>query len=130
MVKHFSFLGFRCRFKPLVCRFGLEMKELEEEEQPAFEIGVVVPKKNVKAEDSSSDCVEVLVHQFRKLGFLVERVIGVADEFIKVLLFNFPPIFSIFLFHIVFCYVILYYIYIYSFLQIYLSKDVAFVISK
>ncbi|XP_062087636.1 anoctamin-like protein At1g73020 isoform X2 [Humulus lupulus] len=54
-----------------------------EEEQPAFEIGVVVPKRNVKAEDSTSDSVEVLVREFKKLGLIVERVIGVADEFIK-----------------------------------------------
>ncbi|PON96104.1 Anoctamin [Trema orientale] len=57
------------------------MSELEEE--PAFEIAVVVPKRNVKAEDSSFDCVELLVREFRKVGFVVERVIGVADEFIK-----------------------------------------------
>ncbi|XP_062087635.1 anoctamin-like protein At1g73020 isoform X1 [Humulus lupulus] len=61
---------------------GLEMNE-PEEEQPAFEIGVVVPKRNVKAEDSTSDSVEVLVREFKKLGLIVERVIGVADEFIK-----------------------------------------------
>ncbi|XP_030491491.2 anoctamin-like protein At1g73020 [Cannabis sativa] len=60
------------------------MKEPEEEEQPAFEIGVVVPKRNnVKAEDLNFDSVEVLVREFRKLGLIVERVIGVADEFLK-----------------------------------------------
>lgn len=55
-----------------------------EEEQPAFEIAVVVPKRsNVKEEDESSECVEVLVRDFQNVGLLVERVLGVADQFIK-----------------------------------------------
>lgn len=56
-----------------------------EEEQTAFEIGVVVPKRNVKAEEDEEacDCVEVLVNEFRKVGLVVERVPGVVDEFIK-----------------------------------------------
>lgn len=54
------------------------------EEQPTFEIGVVVPKRTVKVEDESSDCVEVLVNEFKKVGLIAERVLGVADEFIKV----------------------------------------------
>ncbi|XP_015866251.3 anoctamin-like protein At1g73020 isoform X2 [Ziziphus jujuba] len=53
------------------------------EEQPTFEIGVVVPKRTVKVEDESSDCVEVLVNEFKKVGLIAERVLGVADEFIK-----------------------------------------------
>lgn len=61
-----------------------------EEEQPAFEIAVVVPKRsNVKEEDESSECVEVLVHDFQNVGLLVERVLGVADQFIKVSPFKF-----------------------------------------
>ncbi|XP_008380823.3 anoctamin-like protein At1g73020 isoform X1 [Malus domestica] len=61
---------------------GQEMNVFEEE-QTVFEIGVVVPKRNVKEEDKTSDCVEVLVEEFRNLGLVVERVHGVVDEFIK-----------------------------------------------
>ncbi|KAL5579392.1 hypothetical protein UlMin_011834 [Ulmus minor] len=59
----------------------LEMSE--EEDQTAFEIGVVVPKRSVKAEDAISDCVKILVDEFEKADLKVERVLGVADEFIK-----------------------------------------------
>lgn len=62
---------------------GLEMNVVEEEES-AFEIGVVVPKRNVKAEEEDY-CVEVLVNEFKNVGFIVERVPGVVDDFIKVL---------------------------------------------
>lgn len=55
-----------------------------EEEQTPFEIGVVVPKRNAKEESEASDCVEVLVDEFRNVGLIVERVQGIADEFIKV----------------------------------------------
>lgn len=54
------------------------------EERTAFEIGVVVPKRGVKEKNEEFDCVEVLVEQFKDAGLIVERVIGVADEFIKV----------------------------------------------
>ncbi|XP_004302860.1 PREDICTED: anoctamin-like protein Os01g0706700 [Fragaria vesca subsp. vesca] len=53
-----------------------------EEEESAFEIGVVVPKRNVKAEEEDY-CVEVLVNEFKNVGFIVERVPGVVDDFIK-----------------------------------------------
>ncbi|KAJ1390965.1 Anoctamin [Sesbania bispinosa] len=33
--------------------------------------------------DESSDCAYVLVEEFKKVGFVVERVVGIADEFIK-----------------------------------------------
>uniref|UniRef100_A0A5B6YIK2 Anoctamin transmembrane domain-containing protein n=1 Tax=Davidia involucrata TaxID=16924 RepID=A0A5B6YIK2_DAVIN len=62
---------------------GLEMNGHGEEEQTAFEIGVVVPKRTVKEGDESCDCVEVLVNEFRKAGLIVDRVIGLQDEFIK-----------------------------------------------
>lgn len=62
---------------------ALEMNGHEEEET-AFEIGVVVPKRNLKDENEGWDCVEVLVDEFRKVGLIVERVQGIADEFIKV----------------------------------------------
>ncbi|XP_030972736.1 anoctamin-like protein At1g73020 isoform X3 [Quercus lobata] len=54
-----------------------------EEEQTAFEIGVVVPKRNVEEENEDCNCLEVLVDEFTKVGLIVERVQGVADEFIK-----------------------------------------------
>ncbi|XP_059640656.1 anoctamin-like protein At1g73020 [Cornus florida] len=59
------------------------MNEHGEEEQTAFEIVVVVPKRTVKEGDESCDCVEVLVEEFRKVGLIVDRVFGLQDEFIK-----------------------------------------------
>ncbi|CAK7356812.1 unnamed protein product [Dovyalis caffra] len=57
----------------------------EEEEQTAFEICVVVPRRNVKEEeDETCDCVEFLVEELRNVGFIVEEVLGLTDEFIKV----------------------------------------------
>lgn len=53
-----------------------------------YEIAVVVPKRIVKEEDNSCDCVDVLVDEFRKEGLIIDRVLGLADhEFIKVLPF-------------------------------------------
>lgn len=49
-----------------------------------YEIAVVVPKRIVKEEDNSCDCVDVLVDEFRKEGLIIDRVLGLADhEFIK-----------------------------------------------
>lgn len=62
---------------------ALEMNGIEEE-QTAFEIGVVVPKRDLKDENEGCECVDVLVDEFRKVGLIVERVQGIADEFIKV----------------------------------------------
>lgn len=53
------------------------------EEEPVYEIAVAVPKRRVKEGDESEDCVEVLVDEFRKAGLITERVVGIADEFIK-----------------------------------------------
>ncbi|KAJ7963140.1 Anoctamin [Quillaja saponaria] len=53
-----------------------------EEEETIFEIGAVVPRRNVKEEDEA-DCVQVLIDEFRKVGLIAERVVGVTDEFIK-----------------------------------------------
>lgn len=64
------------------------------EERNVFEIGVVVPKRTVKegqtinTVDETFDCVEVLVDEFKKTGLVVERIVGIADEFIKVLLLS------------------------------------------
>ncbi|XP_022853713.1 anoctamin-like protein At1g73020 [Olea europaea var. sylvestris] len=56
----------------------------EREEEIVFEICVVVPKKSEKQGDESSlDCVEVLADEFKKGGLIVERVIGLQNEFIK-----------------------------------------------
>ncbi|XP_028756261.1 anoctamin-like protein At1g73020 [Neltuma alba] len=58
------------------------MKEHEKEE-PVFEIAVVIPRRVVQEKDEVSDCVNVLVQEFRKVGFIVEGVHGIAEEFIK-----------------------------------------------
>lgn len=55
-----------------------------EEEQTGFEIGVVVPKRFGSLGDERYDCVEVLVNEFKKVGLMVERVLGMQFEFIKV----------------------------------------------
>ncbi|XP_022723977.1 anoctamin-like protein At1g73020 [Durio zibethinus] len=53
------------------------------EDQIVYEIAVVVPKRNVKEDNDGFDCVEVLVNEFRNVGLVVERVLGLSDEFIK-----------------------------------------------
>ncbi|PKI62314.1 hypothetical protein CRG98_017315, partial [Punica granatum] len=59
------------------------------EEEHDFEIGLAVPKRKVHegegggGGDGGESCVEFLVDEFKKVGFIVERVIGVSDEFIK-----------------------------------------------
>nr|GMC74834.1 anoctamin-like protein At1g73020 [Ipomoea batatas] len=50
------------------------------DKESVFEIAVVVPKKH---EDQRFECVEVLVHEFHKVGFLVDRVVGLQNEYIK-----------------------------------------------
>ncbi|KAI4355543.1 hypothetical protein L6164_004304 [Bauhinia variegata] len=54
-----------------------------ENEEPAFEIAVVVSRSVEQEKDEESDCVKVLVDEFQKVGFKVDRVLGLADEFIK-----------------------------------------------
>ncbi|XP_054784318.1 anoctamin-like protein At1g73020 isoform X2 [Prosopis cineraria] len=54
-----------------------------EKEEPVFEIAVVIPRRIVQEKDEGSDCVNVLVQEFRKVGFIVERVHGIAEEFVK-----------------------------------------------
>ncbi|KAL6996390.1 hypothetical protein U1Q18_006518 [Sarracenia purpurea var. burkii] len=54
-----------------------------EEAQTGFEMGVVVPRRVVKEGDESCDCVEVLVHEIRKVGLIIDRVLGFQEEFIK-----------------------------------------------
>lgn len=55
-----------------------------EEEQTAFEIGVVVPRRVLEKGDESCGCIEVLVDEFRKVGLVVDGVLGIQEEFIKV----------------------------------------------
>lgn len=64
----------------------LEMSGLDGEEGCVFEIAVVVPKlgENKGDESDDSDCVGVLVDQLRKRGLVIERVLGLQNEFIKV----------------------------------------------
>ncbi|XP_027335495.1 anoctamin-like protein At1g73020 isoform X2 [Abrus precatorius] len=52
-------------------------------EELAFEIGVVIPRRVVQEKDESCDCARVIIKEFEKVGFVVERVIGIADEFVK-----------------------------------------------
>lgn len=65
---------------------GFEMKGNDnlEEEQTGFEISVVVPKRLGRLGDEKYDCVEVLVKEFQKVGLIVDRVLGMQYEFIKV----------------------------------------------
>lgn len=56
-------------------------------EQTVFEVCLVVPKRKTNEADATYDCVEVLENAFRKVGFIVERIDGVNDEFMKVWLF-------------------------------------------
>lgn len=53
------------------------------EEHNVFEVCLVVPKRKTKKEDATCDCVEVLENAFLKVGFIVERIDGVTDEFMK-----------------------------------------------
>lgn len=43
---------------------------------------MVVPKR--VREEEEGDCVEVLVTELKKRGMVVDRVVGLADEFLKV----------------------------------------------
>lgn len=74
-----SHFGFR------VVLEGLEMKGHGEEQHTAYEIGVVIPKKNIaKQRNAECVCVEVLVNEFEEAGLIVNRVFGLHDQFIKV----------------------------------------------
>lgn len=51
------------------------------EERVVHEVAMVVPKRVLEEE---GDCVEVLVTELQKKGMVVDRVVGLADEFLKV----------------------------------------------
>ncbi|CAI0462202.1 unnamed protein product [Linum tenue] len=57
--------------------------EGEEEEQPGFEIGLVVRNRILKQEDDNVDCIEVLLKELTHVGFTVVKVRGFTDGFIK-----------------------------------------------
>lgn len=62
------------------------MSENEREEQGCvFEIAVVVPKwgENKGDEREEANCVDVLVDELRRKGLIVQRVVGLQNEFIK-----------------------------------------------
>ncbi|KAJ4870939.1 Anoctamin-like protein [Raphanus sativus] len=52
------------------------------EERIVHEVALVVPKRT--REEEEGDCVEVLVTELKKRGMVVDRVVGLADEFLKV----------------------------------------------
>ncbi|XP_037495449.1 anoctamin-like protein At1g73020 isoform X1 [Jatropha curcas] len=53
------------------------------EEQAVYEMCVVVPRRSMKEEDEDCDCVEVLVKELKNVGFIIDRALGLTDEFIK-----------------------------------------------
>lgn len=56
------------------------------DERVVHELAMVVPKR-IRQEEGN--CVEVLVTELKKRGMVVDRVVGLADEFLKVGLFYF-----------------------------------------
>lgn len=54
-----------------------------EDENSAFEVAIVVPKRKEDGACESRDCVEYLVERLERNGLIVERVNGISDEFIK-----------------------------------------------
>ena len=66
----------------------LEMDGRNGEERIVHEVAIVVPKR-VREEEEEGDCVEVLVSELKKRGMVVDRVVGLADEFLKVSSFSF-----------------------------------------
>ncbi|KAI3455529.1 hypothetical protein Pfo_012192 [Paulownia fortunei] len=61
------------------------MSEHDREEGCVFEIAVAVSKwgENKGDESDDADCIQVLVDELRKKGLIVERVVGLQNEFIK-----------------------------------------------
>lgn len=57
------------------------------DKQTAFEMCVVVPRRIVKKEDKKYDCIEVLIKELKNVGFIIDRAVGLTDEFIKVFFF-------------------------------------------
>ncbi|PIN11767.1 hypothetical protein CDL12_15633 [Handroanthus impetiginosus] len=61
------------------------MYEHDKEEECVFEVAIALPKWGENRRDQSDviDCVEVLVDELRRKGLIVERVLGLQNEFIK-----------------------------------------------
>ncbi|KAL3632903.1 hypothetical protein CASFOL_025887 [Castilleja foliolosa] len=59
------------------------MSEHGEKEGFVFEIAIVVPKWGENKLDESGECIQVLVDELKKKGLIVERVVGLQNEFIK-----------------------------------------------
>ncbi|XP_011072472.1 anoctamin-like protein At1g73020 [Sesamum indicum] len=61
------------------------MSENDKEEGVVFEIAVALSKWGESKGDQSDedDCVQVLVNEFRKKGLIVERVVGLQNEFVR-----------------------------------------------
>ena len=55
------------------------------EERIVHEVAMVVPKRT--REEEEGDYVEVLVTELKKRGMVADRVVGLADEFLKVCFF-------------------------------------------
>ncbi|WZZ67517.1 hypothetical protein YC2023_078887 [Brassica napus] len=53
------------------------------EERIVHEVAMVVPKRT-REEEEEGDYVEVLVTELKKRGMVADRVVGLADEFLKV----------------------------------------------
>lgn len=69
-------------------RFFEEMEAQQGEVVTAFELALVVPKRDapLACDGDTRDCVEFLVQQLRNAGLVVERVQGLSEEFLKVVL--------------------------------------------
>lgn len=88
------------------------MEAQQGEAVTAFELALVVPTRDAPApagdgdsDDNSTarDCVEFLVQQLRNAGLVVERVQGLSEEFLKVVLvFSLSLSLSLFFFFFLF----------------------------
>lgn len=52
-------------------------------DEAVFEIGVVVSKGWEMEENDEFNCIEVLVNEFKKMGLIVDREVGLQNEYIK-----------------------------------------------
>ncbi|KAL0415140.1 UNVERIFIED_CONTAM: Anoctamin-like protein [Sesamum latifolium] len=61
------------------------MSENDKEEGVVFEIALALSKWGESKGDQrdEDDCVQVLVNEFRKKGLIVERVVGLQNEFVR-----------------------------------------------
>lgn len=66
------------------------------EEEPVFEIGIVVTKRVENGGNGNGDdCIEVLSVELKKMGLIVDRVVGVQNEFLRVSSILFLPFLNI-----------------------------------